>query len=257
MFRGVEGAVRADVQALRIAMAIGKDMAHHSVDLRIVRRNRPVQVHPDGLAHVGNKVFICDFLCGGQALCFNRDAEIRQLVVSLVTDSHIQLLIVSKFQPSAVVVVAGRQPGEDIDRLRKRSSGRVVSHADDLRIQEAIRALRVGDYLVCPFSLIKIAVRDVHKVITGTFQEFRMQGHAQQPVLASRDRYFIDGDGNFLGAIRGVDPRNALARPFGDPEHVVRSPGHFPRAVEAGNHHALLELLRSTQHGIRRILRQS
>ena len=53
---GVERAVRREIDALHVAVAIGEDVAAHAVDHRIVVGDRAVEVHPQRLALIGEPV---------------------------------------------------------------------------------------------------------------------------------------------------------------------------------------------------------
>ena len=248
VLRFVQRAVRTEIDALRIAMTVGEDVAPHACDLRIVVRNRAVEIQPQRLPHVRGVVLRLELRRCRQPLRFDRNAVVAELIVSLVADRVVQLAIRPDLHPAGLMVVARGQSRDERDRIAQRLLRPVVCKAHDLRVEKTIRA-RGGPRLVRRQTLVDVRVARIDDVVV------QVERQAHQPVLPSRRAHLIDRDRDFLLARRRIHAGDALACALGHPQHVVRAPRHLERPGESGHHFALAELLRSAHHGLRPILR--
>ena len=70
-------------------------------------------------------------------------------------------------QAAGHVVIARRQPGDDIDRIGQRPLARVVGKAHDLAVQITIGTFRIGDGRVRPFAFVDVGISDIDVVVAG------------------------------------------------------------------------------------------
>src|ERR1044072_1911613 len=120
-------------------MAVGVHVADNAVQPGIVRRNRTIQIDPEGFSNVGNIVLSIDFLLCRQSLSFDGQAKIPELIVTLIAYGEVELISRTDFQPAAVVVVTGRQPRDDVHRIGQGSGRRIVVESRYLAIQITVR----------------------------------------------------------------------------------------------------------------------
>ena len=182
----IERAVGCEVDALHIAVAVGEDVTAHALDLRIVLGNRTIQIEPQRLALVGNEVLGGELVGGRQPLCFDRDAPVAELVFAAIADGVVELAVRPDLHPARIVVIARRQPRNQFHRVLQRPRALVVGKPHDLGIEVVIRAVWVTDRRIATPRLVHIGVRGEDVVIARALEQLRIEGEAQQSVLAAR-----------------------------------------------------------------------
>ena len=93
MLGRVEPSPRSEGKSLRIAVTIGIDVAAHSAQHRVVRRNRPIQIYPQRLSLIFRPVLSPHFSLRRQILRMVRKAVVLEPVRALIADGQVQLLI--------------------------------------------------------------------------------------------------------------------------------------------------------------------
>jgi len=181
----VQCAIRTEIDSLRIAVAVGEDMAPHAFDLWIVVGNRPVEIQPKRLTDVRNVILRFDLRLRRQPLCLDWNAVVAELIVSLVADCVVQLAIRPDLHPPGLVVVSRWQCRHERDWITQRLGRPVVCKAHDLRVEKTIRA-RFGPRLVRRQTSVGVRVRRVDDVVG------QVERQAHQPVLPSRRLHFVD-----------------------------------------------------------------
>ena len=152
--------VRREDEPLRVAMAVGVDVAPDAAERRVVGWNRSVEIQPQDFPYVERPVTLVHLRDGRQNLCAIRVAEVGQLIGAEIADREVQLPIRADDKPPALMIRAGWQAGEDIFRAAERVRTRIVGEANDLRpgadrFRIGVAVVGVGDIDVSfpvPFS---------------------------------------------------------------------------------------------------------
>src|SRR5690606_32085169 len=135
----IEDAIGAEGDALRIAVAIGIDVALDAIDLGIVLRDRAVELEPKDLARIGLPVFRFHFVGRRQVLGAIGQAIVAAEIGALFADRIIELVVRAEDDAAGVMVIAAGQAGDQHFGRAELAGGGVIGVAHDLR-----RGLRRG-----------------------------------------------------------------------------------------------------------------
>src|SRR5947209_20029940 len=235
-------------------MAVRIYVTDNAVQPGIVRPYRTIQIYSERFSYIRSVVSSINLRLCRQPLRLDVQAEVAKLIVALIADGEVKFIARADFEPPAVMVVAGRQSSNDIHRVRESVIHRIVMQAHDLAIEIPVRACWIGHVWVRSFLLVNIRVCDVDIIVARALQQFRVQCHTQKSVLTAWGGNLADGDRYAAFPSSRVDARHALPGTLGDPKHIVRSPGDFPRPLKAGDEDLLLELFGSSHDRVRTVL---
>src|SRR5262245_30005305 len=98
VFGRIQRAIRSEVDALRVAVAVRKDVTHKTVELRIICRDGTIEIQTKRFPDIGSVVLVIDFFLSGQALGFDGETAITELIVALVPERKIKLLVGAKLE---------------------------------------------------------------------------------------------------------------------------------------------------------------
>ena len=241
LFRRIQRAIRPKIQSLRIPVPIGEDMTDNPVNLRIILRNAPVQIHPQRLTHIRHKILRRHLFGRWNPLRLRRQTEIPQLVIPLIPKRQIQFPVRPDLHAPRHVVITRRQPSQHHLRRAQFARCGVIGKPDDLTIQIPVRTRRIGDRRIRPPRPVHVGIKDIDKVIPRTLEQLRMQRHAQQPILPARRRNVVDGHQNLPLPTHRVHAGDPFPGPLRHPQLRIRSPGNLPRPGEPGDDHPFLK----------------